>query len=283
MNFLEKGVAASPIGQRAHIVEHVGSDNQKQTYYAATSMWLKLEKLQIVQQLVEPLDMGNQPTLSTSLHGVASIEGQELSILGDTQGSTRTLQVTFEARDVTTADRLGLRALEDELGTSLSDVALGSARLGFNRADDEVDEPDQWWLACHIPDACLQVLAKASSDGQLGAVELGLTMRHLYLAERPTAAPVRQSRLFLKPDDSDDTIEWPTIATGYVTGLRIDFATTSLRGTEQGVDRENNGTTKVVADSMASLGLKLANLNVTVRWLGALIVVLLFLEFLERL
>jgi hypothetical protein len=34
---------------------------------------------------------------------------------------------------------------------------------------------------------------------------------------------------------------------------------------------------------MVTLGLKLANLNVTVRWLGALIVVLLFLEFLERL
>lgn len=74
--FSGKGVAASPIGQRAHIVEHVGSDNQKQTYYAATSMWLKLEQLQIVQQLVEPLDMGNQPTLSTSLHGVAVSRGR---------------------------------------------------------------------------------------------------------------------------------------------------------------------------------------------------------------
>ncbi|KVC32828.1 hypothetical protein WS56_14275 [Burkholderia pseudomultivorans] len=274
----------SPIAPKAHAVEHVGSDNERQTYYAATSMWLKLEQLQIVQQLIEPLDEGKQPTLSTSLHGVASIEGQELSIIGDTHRSTRTLQVTFDARDVTTADRLGLRALEDELGTSLSDVALGSTRLGFNRADDEVDEPDQWWLACHIPDACLQVLARASADGQLGAVELGLAMRHLYLAERPTAAPgQQQSRLFLKPNDSEDTIEWPTIATGYVTGLRIEFAATSLRGTEQSGDPGSDVTTKLVADSVVSLGLKLANLNVTVKWLGVLIVILLFLEFLERL
>ncbi|WP_322026702.1 hypothetical protein [Burkholderia sp. BCC1977] len=283
MAFLEKGAAVSLIGQKARTVEHVGPDNQKQTYYAAMSMWLKLEQLQIVRQLVEPPDIGKQPALSTSLHGVASIDGQELSIIGDTHRSTRTLQVTFEARDVTTADRLGLRALEDELGTSLSDVALGSARLGFNRADDDVDEPDQWWLACHIPDACLQVLAKAIADGQLGAVELGLTMRHLYLAEPATADPAQQPRLFLKPDDSDDTIEWPTIATGYVTGLRIDFATTSLRGTEPSGNQGSDGTTKLVADSMTSLGLKLASLNVTVRWLGVLIVVLLFLEFLERL
>ncbi|RQS23090.1 hypothetical protein DIE03_28880 [Burkholderia sp. Bp8992] len=280
MDFLETGRAVRPIGQRARTVEHVGSDDEKQTYHAATSMWLKLEQLQIVQQLVEPLDAGKQPTLSTSLHGVAGIEGHELSIMGDTHRSTRTLQVTFEARDVTAADLLGLRALEDELGTSLSDVALGSARLGFNRADDEVDEPDQWWLACHIPDACLQVLAKASADGQLGAVELGLTMRHLYLAGRPTADAAQQSRLFLKPDD---TIEWPTIATGYVTGLRIDFATTSLRGTERSGEQGTDATTKLVADSVVSLGLKLANLNVTVRWIGVLIVILLFLEFLERL
>lgn len=280
MDSLETGRAVSPIGQKAHAVEHVGSDNEKQTYYAATSMWLKLEQLQIVQQLVEPLDAGKQPALSTSLHGVASIEGQALSIMGDTHRSTRTLQVTFEARDVTAADLLGLRALEDELGTSLSDVALGSARLGFNRADDEVDEPDRWWLACHIPDACLQVLAKASADGQLGAVELGLTMRHLYLAGRQSADPAQQSRLFLKPND---TAEWPTIATGYVTGLRIDFATTSLRGAERSGEQESDVTTKLVADSVVSLGLKLANLNVTVRWIGVLIVILLFLEFLERL
>ena len=140
-------------------------------------MWLKLGQLQTVQQLVGPLDMGNQPTLSTSLHGVASIEGQELSILGDTQGSTRTFQVTFEARDVTTADRLGLRALEDELCTSLSDVALGRARLGFNRADAEVDEPDTLWLDSHLPDAPPTAPAKASSDWHPCPRALGLSTR----------------------------------------------------------------------------------------------------------
>ncbi|MGU7775788.1 hypothetical protein ACV229_37265 [Burkholderia sp. MR1-5-21] len=283
MVFLEKNVALNFVERKDHAVELVGGDNEKRTYYPAMTMWLKLGQLQVVQQLAESLDADKQPTLSLSLHGVAHLDGQELSIIGDDQHTTRTLQVSFEARDVNTADRLGLRALEDELGNALSDVVLGSARLGFNRADDGTDESDQWWLACHIPSACLQVLAKAIADGQLGAVELGLAMRHLYLAENAAADPARQPRLFLRPNQSDDAIEWPSIATGYVTHLRIDFAATALRGAAAAKDPDGDATAKLVADAVNSLGLRLVNLRLTVRWIGVLIAVLLFLEVLERL
>jgi phosphate:Na+ symporter len=281
MDFLEKRAVVNLVERKDRALELVGFENEKRTYYPAMSMWLKLEQLQLVQQLVEPLDGDRQPILSTSLHGVAHFDGQELSIIGAPQQATRMLQVNFEARDVSTADRLGLRALEDELGNSMSDVALGTARLGFNPADDETGEPDQWWLACHIPPACLAVLAKAISDGQLGAVELGLTMRNLYTSEGPSAEPARQPRLFLRPNESDDAIEWPNIATGYVTHLRIDFATVSLRGSATSGDQE--GGAKVVADAVNSLGPTLLNLRLTVRWIGILIAVLLFLEVLERL
>ncbi len=283
MVFLERKLELNFVEQKDHTLEHVGLDNEKRTYYPAMTMWLKLGQLQVVQQLAEPLDAEKQPTLATSLHGVACLEGQALSIIGDDRHTTRTLQVSFEARDVGTADRLGLRALEDELGNALSDVVLGSARLGFNRADDGADEPDQWWLACHIPGACLQALVKAIADGQLGAVELGLAMRHLYLAESAAADPARQPRLFLRPDASDGAIEWPSIATGYLTHLRIDFATTTLRGAAASNGQDGDATAKLVADAVNSLGLRLLNLRLTLRWIGILIVVLLFLEVIERL
>ncbi|WP_321910898.1 MULTISPECIES: hypothetical protein [unclassified Paraburkholderia] len=281
MDYLEKKAVLNLVERKDHVLEFVGRDHEKRTYYPARSMWLKLEQLQVAQQLVEPLDEDRQPILSTSLHGVAHLDGQELSIIGIPDQATRTLQVSFEARDVSTADRLGLRALEDELGNSLSDVALGTARLGFNSADEETGEPEQWWLACHIPPACLQVLAQAISEGQLGAVELGLTMRHIYTAESPAANPARQPRLFLRPSDSDDTIEWPSIATGFVTNLRIDFATASLRGSAASGDEAVAA--KLVADAVSSLGPTLLNLRLTLRWIGILIAVLLFLEVLERL
>lgn len=281
MDFLAKRAVVNLVERKDHTLEIVESENEKRTYYPAMSMWLKLEQLQVAQQLVEPLDGDRQPILSTSLHGVAHLDGQELSIIGAPQQATRVLQVSFEARDVSTADRLGLRALEDELGNSLSDVALGTARLGFNSADDETGEPEQWWLACHIPPACLQVLAQAISEGQLGAVELGLAMRHVYTAENPAANPARQPRLFLRPNESDDAIEWPNIATGFVTHLRIDFATASLHGSSTRGDEAVAA--KLVADAVSALGPTLLNLRLTVRWIGILIAVLLFLEVLERL
>ncbi|MEM5314591.1 hypothetical protein [Paraburkholderia sp. JHI869] len=280
MFFLEKKAVVNLVERKDRVLELVGFDHEKQTYYPATSMWLKLGQLRVAQQLVEPLDGERQPMLSTSLHGVAHLDGQQLSIIGIPQHATHTLQVSFEAREVSTADRLGLRALEDELGNSLSDVALGTARLGFNSADEETAEPDQWWLVCHIPPACLQVLAKAISEGQLGAVELGLAMRHLYTAEDPAANPAPQPQLYLRPNESEDTIEWPNIATGYVTHLRIDFATASLRGSAASGDQ--TAAANLVADAVSSLGPTLLNLRLTVRWIGILIALLLFLEVLEQ-
>jgi phosphate:Na+ symporter len=245
-------------------------------------MWLRLEQLHVAQQLAEPLDADKQPTLSTSLHGVAYLDGQELSIIGDAGPAMHTVEVSFQARDVSRADRLGLRELEDELGISFSDVPLGTARLGVNRADAETGEPDQWWLACHIPEACIQALSKAMSDGQLGAVELGLALRHLYTAESAMANPQREPNLFLRPNKSDGTIEWPEIANGYVTHLRIDLATAQLRAAAASGGRDDELTTNPVADAVNSLALRLASLMTTVRWIGFFIAVLLFLEVLER-
>jgi len=280
--FLEKNVATELIERKDHALEHVGFDGEKRTYFPARSMWLRLEQLHVAQQLAEPLDADKQPTLSTSLHGVAHLDGQELSIIGDAGPAMHTVEVSFQARDVSRADRLGLRELEDELGISFSDVPLGTARLGVNRADAETGEPDQWWLACHIPEACIQALSKAMSDGQLGAVELGLALRHLYTAESAMANPQREPNLFLRPNKSDGTIEWPEIANGYVTHLRIDLATAQLRAAAASGGRDDELTTNPVADAVNSLALRLASLMTTVRWLGFFIAVLLFLEVLGK-
>lgn len=283
MVFFEKNLATELIERTDRALEHVGVDGEKRTYLPAKSMWLRLEQLHVAQELAEPVDADKQPTLSTSLHGVAHLDGQELSIIGDAEHAMRTVEVSFKARDVSKADRLGLRELEDELGISFSDVPLGTARLGVNRADAETEEPDQWWLACHIPEACIQALSKAMSDSQLGSVELGLALRHLYTAESVTADAQRGPKLFLRPNKSDGTIEWPEIAMGYVTHLRIDLATTQLRAAAANSGRNDELLTNPVADAVNSLAVRLSNLMTTVRWIGFFIGILLFLEVLERL
>jgi phosphate:Na+ symporter len=110
---------------------------------------------------------------------------------------------------------------------------------------------------------------------------LGLALRHLYAAESAMANPQREPTLFLRPNKSDGTIEWPEIAIGYVTHLRIDLATTQLRAASGA--RDDELTPNPVADAVNSLGVRLASLMTTVRWLGFFIAILLFLEVLERL
>jgi phosphate:Na+ symporter len=267
MSHGEKNLVTEVIAREDHALAHVARDGEKRIYFPAKSMWLRLKQLRAAQQLAEPLDADKQPTLCTSLHGVARLDGQGLSIIGDVGNAAHSVEVSFEARDVSRADRLGLRKLEDELGLSLSDVPLGTARLGVNRPDAEsggLGASDQWWLACHIPDACINALSKAMSDGQLGAVELGLTLRNLYTAEDAPATPLREPDLFLMPNPSDGTIELPEIATGYVTHLRIDLASTQLPGGHSDDLKMNP-----VADAISSLALKLGGLMVTVRWRSA--------------
>ncbi|WP_133665050.1 hypothetical protein [Paraburkholderia sp. BL10I2N1] len=97
------------------------------------------------------------------------------------------------------------------------------------------------------------------------------------------ANPQREPNLFLKPNKSDGTTEWPEIAIGYVTHLRIDFATAQLRAAAASGGRDDELTTSPVADAVNSLALRLGSLMTTVRWIGFFIAVLLFLEVLERL
>ena len=275
MSFSEKRIAVEIIERENLALEHAGFDGVKRMYHPARSMWLRLQQLQVVQQLVEPAGGAAQPALCTSLHGVAHLDDQDLSVIGDAGQATRTLTVSFSAREISKADQEGLRALQDELGISFSDVALGTARLGFNRANDETGEPDQWWLGCHIPEFSFQSLSKAIADGQLDALELGLALRHLYTAEGGMVNAARQPHLFLRPQKSDSTIEWPEIATGYVTHLRMNLTMARLHDPGERRSEDNDATKNPVANAVNALAVSISKLQTTVKWIGILITVLL--------
>jgi phosphate:Na+ symporter len=279
MSFSEKRIVVEIIEREDRALEHAGSDGVKRTYHPAKSMWLRLQQLQIAQQLAEPVGAEAQPTLCTSLHGVAHLDDQDLSIIGDATQVTRTVMISFSTRDISKADHFGLRGLQDDLGISFSDVALGTARLGFNSANDEMGEPDQWWLACHIPEVGFQSLLKAIADGQLGTVELGLALRHIYTAEGDRANAARQPHLFLRPNKSDSTIEWPEIATGFVTHLRMNLTVAhgpDIRGSE-----DDDATKSPIANAVNALAVTIGKLSSTIKWIGILITTLLLVVILK--
>jgi phosphate:Na+ symporter len=289
MAFSDNKAAVDINKRKDHALKHVGRDGEMRTYHPAKSMWLRLQELQVAQQLAEPAGGETQPTLFTYLHGVARLdESGLLSVIDDSEDATHIVHVSFTAREVSVADRQGLGKLQDELGISLSDVALGSARLGVNRSNRQTGEPNQWWLTCHVPAICLDALSKAVAESQLSAVELGLSLRNLYTADDVIAHVARQSHFFLRPNKSDNTADWPEFASGYITNLTIDLASVDLRGANDMVTGDENtrcdeAAKNTVANTISTLANKVENMGIAIKWVGVLIAVHLVAAALKNL
>ncbi|CAE6772236.1 hypothetical protein R69746_03898 [Paraburkholderia aspalathi] len=258
-----------------HSLEHVGPDGNETMYYPASSLWLTLQDLQVVQQL-EPAEGGTQSTLTTCVRGTASFDDVRLSIIGEPVNSTRMVQICFAAREIRSADRHGLREWQDALGTTFSDVPLGTARLGYNRPDREMQEPDQWWVSCHVPESSMKALIEGVEAGRLAAVKVGLCLRNVYTLGPVCADFPGEAYLFLRPGKEDSTAESPEIASGYVVHLALDFGKVSFgRLDHSGRSPEGQQQTNVSeVNSISALVDKLSKLVASLKWLAALVAVL---------
>jgi phosphate:Na+ symporter len=258
-----------------HSLEHVGPDGNATTYYPASSLWLTLQDLQVVQQL-EPAGGETQSTLTTCVRGTASFDDVRLSIIGEPGNSTRMVQISFAAREIRSADRHGLREWQDALGTTFSDVPLGIARLGYNRPDREMQEPDQWWASCHVPENSMKALIEGVGAGRLAAVKVGLCLRNVYTSGQVFADFPGEAYLFLRPGKEDSTAESPETASGYVVHLALDFGKVSF-GPLDHSERSPEGqqqTTGSEANSINALVDKLSKLVAGLKWLAVLVAVL---------
>ncbi|MGF6997333.1 Na/Pi cotransporter family protein [Paraburkholderia sp. GAS32] len=258
-----------------HSLEHVGPDGNATTYYPASSLWLTLQDLQVVQQL-EPAEGETQSTLTTCVRGTASFDDVRLSIIGEPGNSTRMVQISFAAREIRSADRHGLREWQDALGTTFSDVPLGTARLGYNRPDREMQEPDQWWASCHVPESSMKALIEGAEAGRLAAVKVGLCLRNVYTSRQVFADFPGQAYLFLRPGKEDSTGESPETASGYVVHLALDFGKVSFSPLDHS-ERSPEGqqqTTGSEANSISALVDKLSKLVASLTWLAVLVAVL---------
>ncbi|MGU7784624.1 Na/Pi cotransporter family protein [Burkholderia sp. PU8-34] len=212
-----------------HTLEHIGADGNVQTYYPAKSLWLTLQDIQVVRRL-EPAGGTSYSTLSTYVQGTASLDDCCLSIMGEAQNNTRTVHITFAAREIGVTERRGLRDLQDELGIALSDDPLGTARLGYNPADDEMRESARWWALCDVPASSMQALADGIEAGQVTAVQAGLCLRGVYTSIPPGAAPTGGFRAFLRPGTDGSALDAAATASGYVVYLAIDLPKVRLPG-----------------------------------------------------
>jgi phosphate:Na+ symporter len=258
-----------------HRIQLVDPDGNARTYYPARSLWLTLQDIKLIRQL-EPSGNPARSTVSTCVRGTARLDDCELSIIGQPRNSTRTVLISFAAREIATADRLELREWQDDLGISLSDEPLGVARLGFNASDAETQEVDQWWAECHIPESSMQALADGIEEGRITAVRLAVFVHELYTT---AASGSGEASVFLRPMQNAGDAESPVIAPGYVVHLAFDLSTLDLRPDDEEKRprlERSPGTPSIVssADAVAPLAARLDRLVNNLKWLAALIAVL---------
>lgn len=271
---------------RGYTLEHVGAFGKPQTFYPAKSLWLTLQDLQVVQEL-EPAGGATQSTLATYIHGTARFDDCRLSIIGESENGTRTVQISFAAREIGVADQQGLREWQEALGIAFSDAPLGTARLGYNRSDREMQEPDQWWASCHVPESSLQALCEGVESGRLTAVKVGLCLRNIYMSDQGMVALPGEACLFLRPGKSDNSVESPEIASGYVVHLSLDLSKVSLRRLEEEQGSHETPSLQepinpAEADAIGVLVEKLGKLVASLKWLAALVALLVIVFALKN-
>ncbi|UBM07911.1 Na/Pi cotransporter family protein [Cupriavidus metallidurans] len=259
-----------------HRRDHIEVESRHSGYYPATSLWLTLQDLRLIRE-VEPIGVG-QSTIATYVLGTAEVDDYHLSIIGEDEPSTRTIEISFATREIELTDRDGLRQLQKELGTELSDIPLGTARLGYNRPDRDMCEPDKWWVSCHIPASSMRTLAQSIEEGQLSAGKIGLCLQGIYMSRSVIAGTPKDSSIYLWPQH--DTMGLPEGASGYVINLALDFAKITLGGSagdsavlSQGSLRERASRSE--ASATDPLTEKLGKLVTCVKWLAALVAVML--------
>ncbi|OUL93564.1 Na/Pi cotransporter family protein [Paraburkholderia hospita] len=226
-----RSVIIRTAGQNA--LEWLGDDGSISTFKLKGSIWLHLQDLRVVRQL-EPVTGAAHAALSTTICGTASLDDGELSIIGEPWITTPAVHLTFASREISSADHDGLRSLQESLGTAFSDIPLGTARVGFNRQDDELHEPDLWWASLNVPASSMDGLREALETGCLRAVQLGLCVTGVYSPVGKIAGAERGPRLLLRPN-SIDASDSPQTAIGYVTHLAFDLARVSLGQFHDGI------------------------------------------------
>lgn len=250
----------------------------KHTYYSCRSIWLEVQTLEVVTVLGDCKGEGQEPPLVTSARGTVALQDRSISVVGDPKSKVRRLSIGFNAGDWKPKP---VEPTEDELPMLPSE--LGGAMLGFNRADWEIGNDDDWWISCYLPKAFVDALVADIRNGQIDGMKLSLALRGLYTTEHSWAPVSSRSDLFIRPDRKDNTIAIPDMATGYVRSIHFTSVPRDLRKPEpvvpiEPVEPEHESTPPApdpVAIAITALGARVEQIRSTLKWIGGFIVLAL--------
>ena len=138
-----------------------------------------------------------------------------------------------------------------------------------------MQEPDQWWASAMCRES-MKALIEGVVAGRLAAVEGRPVLRNVQTSGQVCADFPGEAYLFLRPGKEDGAAESPEIASGYVVHLALDFGKVSF-GRLDHSERSPEGqqqTNVSEANSISAVVDKLSKLVASLKWLAALVAVL---------
>lgn len=262
------------------------SDGKEKIYYPKkfATRW-NCEKLQVNQAFAyrEESDQ-NPPRLETFITGTARlVSDYDVSVIGEPENKTVAVEISFRPND--SPDLLAVREHENQNSNiRLSGGPYGRAHMGFNRADWEIRSKDNWWLECYLHSTTLQPLISAISSGVLDKVSLSVELRNFYTDEPPYVPFHDKAHLFLRPNKSDNTINNPEVAHGWLEGiwLKLEGVELSQRKQEFVQEEPEQSLTDTVPDPAIQasqlVSERIESLRRTMKWVLILISAALLLQ-----
>ncbi|KQV60138.1 hypothetical protein ASC95_01275 [Pelomonas sp. Root1217] len=251
-------------------------DGKQATYYPSHSIWLDVQTLEVLTVLNEPAE-GAEPSIGRRLRGVAVLEDRSISVVGDPRSKSRRLTISFDPGDWKSKP-----APEGEAALSSLDTQLGGAMLSFSRADWEIGNDDEWWIACYLPPAFIDSLIADVRSGQLYAVKLSLSLRGLYTSSHHWEPVSARGDLFIRPNREDNSLSFPDMARGYVRAIHFSSSPRDLRRPEPAdvVEPSSEEEFRVeepdpMATAITALAMRVDQLRSTIKWVGGFIVLAL--------
>ena len=261
---------------------YTDAEGKSRHYYPAHTTWFEVESLHLLTVLDEPSKDETEPRISKRFRGVARVDATSLGVVGDPSAKAQSVMVTLEA------DRGGLTELAQELGDPSMLMApsgvMGSASLGFSRADWEFGNPSQYWLSVYLPHVAMDALLAEANAGKLSGLRVTARFRYLYTDDHPLAPPASRGNLFLRPDREDNTINRPQIAPGLVSMVVMQSPEVAFASPKAGPDEVPEPTeteqhqaapASPTATAIEALSARVEAMRGTLKWVSAFLIVAL--------
>jgi hypothetical protein len=258
---VDKVIVKLRVGARDGELIETRPDGEERCYYPRTfGVSFVVSELRVGQAFTYRTTENNGPSLMQHFaDGIAWLsEDYELSVIGEPQNKTRKVELQLRVDDRSKLP------------------GHGRASLGFNRANWEAMTSDQWFLSLYLNSASLQPLIDAALAGTVRQMRLQVMLKGLY-SDEPPYMPLDYSKLYLRPNARDNTIDMPERADGFLEGMRLDYATVDTRPPAQPMEVEQGEeliVSKPVVDPMLpaiqQLSAGIDALSGTVQWVGGL-------------